>query len=190
MQNYEKFGKMFTTNRFLLHLCIMIQQISIDKSKKEDTNNIMPLFSRARDYMEQTGNPNQWINGYPSEEQILKDIADDSSFVCRNAERKIIATFCFRIGVDPTYARIDNGNWLNDNPYGVIHRLASDGTVKGIALQCFDWCFQQIKTIRVDTHADNKVMQHLFLKYGFQYCGIIYTHNGTERLAYQLTKEK
>jgi hypothetical protein len=31
------------------------------------------------------------------------------------------------IGKDPTYAVIENGNWLNDEPYGVIHRIASNG---------------------------------------------------------------
>ena len=165
----------------------MIQKIKIERSKRIELNEIMSLFIYARNFMIHSGNPNQWINGYPSEKQIFKDITDNNSFVCRNEKGKIIATFCFKIGEDPTYHKII-GNWLNDNSYGVIHRLASDGTIKGIAFQCFDWCFQQINTIRVDTHADNKVMQHLFLKYGFKYCGIIFTHNGTERLAYQLTK--
>ena len=39
--------------------------------------------------------------------------------------------------------------------------------------------------IRIDTHRDNKIMQHNLLKYGFTYCGIIYLANGDERLAYQ-----
>jgi len=187
-QKYEIIDENFIGKQFLLHLCTMIQKISIERSNEEELAEIMPLFTHARNFMIHSGNPDQWINGYPSKEQILKDITDNSSFVCRNDEGKIIATFCFRIGEDPTYHKI-TGCWFNNNSYGAIHRLASDGTVKGIAFQCFDWCFKQINTIRVDTHADNKVMQHLFLKYGFEYCGIIYTHNGTERLAYQLTKQ-
>ena len=37
----------------------------------------------------------------------------------------------------------------------------------------------------IDTHRDNKIMQHNILKHGFTYCGIIYLLSGDERLAYQ-----
>ncbi len=43
--------------------------------------------------------------------------------------------------------------------------------------------------IRIDTHLDNRIMQHVIKKYGFTYCGIIYLASGDERLAYQLIKE-
>ena len=39
--------------------------------------------------------------------------------------------------------------------------------------------------IRIDTHLDNRIMQHVIKKYGFTYCGIIYLASGDERLAYQ-----
>ena len=39
--------------------------------------------------------------------------------------------------------------------------------------------------IRIDTHRDNKIMQHNLAKYGFEYCGIIHIASGAERLAYQ-----
>ena len=45
---------------------------------------------------------------------------------------------------------------------------------------------QRCGNIRVDTHRDNKVMQHILTKQGFQRCGIIYVKNGTERIAYQV----
>lgn len=86
------------------------------------------------------------------------------------------------------YEKIYCGKWLNDKPYGVIHRLVSNGTTHGITKTCIEWCLKQIQNIRIDTHADNKIMQSLMLKYGFEYCGIIHTHNGTERLAYQITE--
>ena len=37
----------------------------------------------------------------------------------------------------------------------------------------------------VDTHADNKVMQHLLESEGFTRCGIIHVEDGTPRIAYQ-----
>lgn len=46
-----------------------------------------------------------------------------------DAENEIVTTFYFRIGEDPTYARIDDGKWLNDEPYGVVDGLAGSGRV-------------------------------------------------------------
>ena len=40
--------------------------------------------------------------------------------------------------------------------------------------------------LRVDTHADNKVMQAAILRAGFQYRGIIYVRDHSPRLAYEL----
>ena len=96
----------------------------------------------------------------------------------------------FIIGEDSTYLRIEDGKWLNENPYGTIHRIASDGAVKGLFSACIDFCKSQMEDLRIDTHADNKTMQHLILKNGFQKCGIIYLTNGSPRIAYQYGEEK
>ena len=145
----------------------------------------MDIYSYARHFMQAHGNPNQWINGYPSADLILKEIASQHSYICESREGEILGTFCFIPGEDPTYARIDNGEWLNNDPYFVIHRLATNGKQKGVAAACLKWCFEHCPNIRVDTHHDNIVMQNILEKQGFQRCGIIYTHNGTPRIAYQ-----
>ena len=150
-----------------------------------DLDRLMEIFEAARRFMESTGNPNQWINGYPQRELIAEEINQRHCYVCQNEEGKTIGTFCFVPSPDPNYARIEDGAWLNDAPYHVIHRLASDGSEKGIFKACIDWCALQDTNLRADTHADNKVMQHLLEKNGFIRCGIIYVSNGTPRIAYQ-----
>ena len=122
---------------------------------------VMEIYDYARAFMRANGNATQWIDGYPSESFIRQEIEDGHSFVCTDEQGEILGTFCFILGEDPTYLNIYEGAWLNDEPYGVIGN------------------------IRVDTHRDNKVMQHILTKYGFQRCGIIYVKNGTERIAYQ-----
>ena len=163
--------------------------MTITKAKYDDLEMIIPIYDYARSFMTDNGNPNQWIDGYPSREIIAEDINNDSFYVCKNEEGSIVGAFTFIIGNDPTYEKIYCGKWLNDKPYGVIHRLASNGTTHGITKTCIEWCLKQIKNIRIDTHNDNKVMQSLLGKMGFEYCGIIHTHNGTERLAYQISKQ-
>ena len=150
-----------------------------------DLDRLMEIFEAARRFMESTGNPNQWINGYPQRALIAEEISQEHCYVCQDEEGKTIGTFCFVPSPDPNYARIEDGAWLNDAPYHVIHRLASDGSEKGIFKACIDWCALQDTNLRADTHADNKVMQHLLEKNGFIRCGIIYVSNGTPRIAYQ-----
>ena len=162
--------------------------MTITKAKYDDIEMIVPIYDKARKFMADNVNPNQWINGYPSHDIIAEDINNGNFYVCKNEEGSIVGAFTFIIGNDPTYEKIYCGKWLNDKPYGVIHRLVSNGTTHGITKNCIEWCLKQIQNIRIDTHADNKIMQSLMLKYGFEYCGIIHTHNGTERLAYQITE--
>lgn len=157
----------------------------IRKANLDDTGRLMTIFDIARKYMAETGNPNQWINGYPQRELIIKEIEAQHCYVCTNERQDIIATFCFIVGPDPTYAKIEDGKWPSNAPYAVIHRLASDGSCHGIASECIQWCAKQINCLRADTHADNKIMQHLLMKNGFIRCGIIYVANGTKRIAYQ-----
>ena len=84
---------------------------------------------------------------------------------------------------------IYKGKCLNDRPYGTIHRIAASGRSKGVAAFCFQWAMEHSDhNVKIDTHDDNKVMQHILTKYGFQRCGIIYVKNGTERIAYQMTR--
>ncbi len=159
--------------------------MEIRKSTHQDIDQIMEVYATARLFMASTGNGGQWINGYPSRELVTQDIESGYSYVCVNPDYEILGVFFFRIGVDPTYLRIYEGQWLNDNPYGVMHRLAGSGKVKGLAPLCFDYCFNQCGNLRVDTHRNNIVMQHILQRNGFARCGIIYIADGTERIAYQ-----
>lgn len=153
-----------------------------------DMNSIMVVLSAAREKMRLSGNENQWINGYPTEEAITNDLDHDGGFVVED-DGVIVAYFAFLPSPEPTYAKIYDGTWLDDHlPYHVVHRMGSLPTVHGIFGEVMDYCFSCDHNIRVDTHRDNKIMQHLLLKYGFHYCGIIYLLNGHERLAYQLLK--
>jgi maltose O-acetyltransferase len=144
----------------------------------------MSIYESARQFMRSRGNTSQWVNGYPSEELLREDIANGHLFVGCNSTGQILYVFAFIIGDDPTYQEID-GSWLNDRPYGTIHRLASAGLTNGVFQHCLDYCLTQIDEIRVDTHADNAPMRNAVERAGFKRCGIIYVADGTPRIAYQ-----
>ncbi len=146
---------------------------------------IMPVIEAAKGIMRASGNANQWTNGYPSEETIRGDISLGNGYVVVH-EGEIAGYFAFIASPEPTYARIYDGAWLdNEKPYHVVHRIASVPQVHGIFHAIMEFCFSRDPNIRIDTHRDNRIMQHNILKHGFCYCGIILLASGDERLAYQ-----
>ncbi|MEI7475611.1 MAG: GNAT family N-acetyltransferase [bacterium] len=156
----------------------------IRKSQEEDLNNLLTIYDIAKNFMRENGNKTQWSQAYPSIELLKADINSGNSYVCVE-ENEIVGTFYFEIGEDPTYKNIYDGMWLNDEPYGVIHRIAVAKHNTGVAVFCLNWCLGKCKNIKIDTHRDNVPMQKFILKNGFLQCGIILRPDGTERLAYQ-----
>jgi hypothetical protein len=159
--------------------------MNVRKVSLAEIDIVMSVYAHARTFMRQTGNVNQWINGYPCQEIIIEDILKENSYACVKDDGEIVGVFCFRPGKDATYSQIHHGHWLNNRPYGVVHRLASSGKETGVAVCCLDWCLEQHPNIRIDTHQDNIIMRHILTKHGFTYCGVIYIANGTARLAFQ-----
>lgn len=153
---------------------------------ESDIPAILPVLDAARRIMRESGNPSQWADGYPSAEAIRKDIERDGGFVIED-DGKIVAYFAFLPSPEPTYDVIEGGSWLDDTqPYHVIHRIASYPDAHGVFSDIIAWSRKQEHNLRIDTHRDNRIMQHCIRKAGFQYCGIIYLANGDERLAYQM----
>ena len=170
---------------------------------------LRPVFEAAKAIMRADGNHDQWsAPGFPDDSLLLRDIARGGGFVIeisprdplglgRNdktivisseaeggVEKSIVAYFALLPSPEPTYDVID-GAWLTDGPYGVIHRMASYPAVHGIFSTVIDYALSRYSHLRIDTHRDNRIMQHLIEKHGFTYCGIIWLEDGTERLAYE-----
>lgn len=157
----------------------------IREATPTDIPEIMKVVDAAKGIMRQSGNMHQWGEGYPSEAVIVADMERNGGFVVED-EKKIVGYFAFLQSPEPTYAKIYEGKWIDDTlPYHVVHRIASNPDAHGIFSSIMDFCFSHDTNIRIDTHRDNKIMQHVILKQGFSYCGIIYLLSGDERLAYQ-----
>ena len=107
--------------------------MEIRPTELKDLPLVMEIYDYARAFMRANGNATQWIDGYPSESFIRQEIEDGHSFVCTDEQGEILGTFCFILGEDPTYLNIYEGAWLNDEPYGVIHRMATIRLMNEIA---------------------------------------------------------
>ena len=158
---------------------------TIRKTTHEDLPVILHLRDQAREIMRSYGNVNQWPEGYPAQEKFEKDIATGCSYVMADNTGTLVGSFALIPGPDITYNVIYEGQWLNDEPYHVIHRIASTPDSHGILDALLDYCEAIDPNIRIDTHADNIIMINGLKKRGYQYCGIIHLLNGDERLAFQ-----
>lgn len=158
--------------------------MEIRKAIPDDWYDLERIFACARSFMQRTGNAFQWIDGYPSRELVMRDIGNGHCYCVTNDRGKVVGTFACIPGEDPNYRKIEQGCWPDDEPYVTVHRLASDGSEKGVADLCFRWCCSLRTVVRADTHRDNRVVQHILEKYGFRACGVIRVANGTERLGY------
>ena len=161
--------------------------MEIRLANTEDLDEIMEIYKIARQFMKDHGNERQWgIRQWPPKELIEKDIAERKSYVCIQ-DGAIVGVFYYDFGrdIEPTYRDIE-GAWKDPSPYGVVHRIASKQSVKGVGTFCINYAFQKSGHLRIDTHADNYVMQNLLKKLGFTYCGIIYVYEDHDpRYAYE-----
>lgn len=159
--------------------------MTIRKTTEKDTLRRQEIFDLGIQYQKTHGNPNQWQPGYPGAAALRQDIEQGTGYVIEH-EGRIVGTFALIPGEDPSYGSIAGGDWLSDAPYATIHRVASDGSVKGIGDVILKYSIAQRGHVRIDTHRDNGTMQHVILKNGFQYCGVIQMANGNgARLAYE-----
>ena len=156
----------------------------IRKATSDDLPRIQELIDAGRKKMRAEGNTEQWTDATPILERIVQDMTNGNSYLLEE-EGRVVATFAFVKGPDITYKKIYEGAWLNDKPYYVIHRIASEPGVHGILKDVLAWSESFTDTLRIDTHRKNISMRSALVKYGFRYCGIIYLLDGAERLAFQ-----
>lgn len=158
--------------------------LNVRRATRDDLPRMLEIYAFAREQMIKNGNPHQWGTTRPAPETVRNDIDRGISYVVTDGNT-VVGCFAFFTGHDETYDVIENGAWLNDAPYGVIHRIASAGTCRGILRAALAFADTQTDNIRIDTHEDNKIMRGALAANGFTHCGTIYTDNGTARLAFQ-----
>ncbi|MCL2813291.1 MAG: GNAT family N-acetyltransferase [Oscillospiraceae bacterium] len=158
--------------------------MQIRKTAVADIDSVMQIYAEAREFMRENGNPTQWKDKNPPQSLIEGDIQQKKSYVCVEND-EVIAVFYFAVECEPVYNSIA-GNWLSDEIYGVIHRIAKRRQApKGVGRFCIEWCIRQCGNIRIDTHENNAPMRKLLGNLGFVYCGVARYPDGGERMAFQ-----
>ena len=162
--------------------------MQIRKTIPADIDSVMQIYADAREFMRKSGNPTQWKTG-PARERVERDIQEEKSHVCTEGG-ETIAAFYFAVEREPVYDSLD-GDWLSEEIYGVIHRIAKRrGAPGGVGRFCIEWCLGRHGNIKIDTHENNAPMRKLLENLGFVYCGVVRYPDGGERIAFQKIQRK
>ncbi len=158
--------------------------LDVRPARTEDVPRLLEIYASARRFMRESGNPDQWEDGYPSREVLEKDLGNSRLFALVEGET-IHGVFVFSQDEEPTYRVIEDGAWFSDAPYGVIHRIAGDGERHGIFRTAVSFAERYTGHLRIDTHRQNRTMRRLIAEAGFRECGVIRVRDGSPRLAYE-----
>ena len=156
-----------------------------------DLDTLDGIYAHARRFMAQTGNPTQWGSNEPSREELAASINAGTLFVGTNENNAPCSAFVLIATPEPTYQHIYDGSWPSDEPYLTLHRVASDGTAHGVLQEAVAFATSRaralgVNNLRIDTHPNNVVMQHVIARAGFVRCGMVAMADGSPRIAYQL----
>ncbi len=165
------------------------------KAIYRDIHSIMDIIREAQIYFKEQG-IDQWQNNYPNIETIQRDIDNQNGYVLVE-DHKVVGTVAVVFDGDTNYESIYQGDWLSKQKYVTIHRIAIASRYKGkrfssIILKEIEKMSlnKGIYSIKVDTHKENQSMRKFLQKNGFQYCGIVYLEDHSERVAYEKIVQK
>ena len=150
---------------------------------EKDLGAVMGIYDAARRFMRSTGNLTQWTGGYPSLAHAERDLKNGWLWVFDEGFGPI-ACMSVMPGPDRTYASIDGEQWLNDEPYWVMHRLACAEQGRGIGPAMLAFLCTEHDNVRADTHEDNAPMQRALERAGFKRRGTIVCDDRTPRIAF------
>ena len=165
--------------------------ITVRAATNADIDSIMPVINQAQGFLA-FQNIDQWQDDFPNRSVVEKDINSAEAYLLES-DGKIAGYFVLYAPPEPVYANLEDGSWINDtDSYGAMHRVAISDEFrgKGLAKIIYDTCEKRsrelgYRSLRVDTHPDNKIMRHLATAHGFGECGYVYYPGNLKRIAFE-----
>jgi len=157
-----------------------MSNIYLRQATLDDLPRVIDIIEGAKKTLRDRG-VDQWQQGYPNDGLLKQDIEEDISYVLM-LDGEIVGTAALQQGYDKNYQDMTSGSWASDSDvtYSVIHRIAVEAGHQGQHLSAA--LIQQLLTmshylgysdVRIDTHPDNLVMQHVITSNGFTEKGTI-----------------
>ncbi len=157
------------------------------KATTEDIDTIERMIKAASGRLGAAG-IDQWQRGYPNRTSIENDVEAGVGMVLALGN-EILAYGAVIFTGELAYDDLTDGQWLTNGEYAVVHRLCVSeifvgmGFAKQFMSAAEAMAAERVKSFRIDTHPDNKIMQNLVERMGFTYCGDVVIES--RRLAYE-----
>ena len=144
----------------------------------EDMDALLDILGQAKAYLRESG-VDQWQEGYPNREALMADMEAGRGWLFE-CEGRPAGYECISMSPEECYRDID-GAWLTEGEnYAVIHRAMAAAKYRGtmLATEMFGFAAELAAglgkaSVRVDTHRDNRAMNRLCTKLGYQFCGVV-----------------
>ncbi|MBQ2248201.1 MAG: GNAT family N-acetyltransferase [Tidjanibacter sp.] len=155
-------------------------------AEEGDVERIVDMVREAQARLRGAG-IDQWQNGYPNRGRIEEDLRLGYGRVVV-AEGRVVAYGAVTYDGEPAYDHLEGGSWPIGGDYATVHRLcvAEDAVGRGWGVAFMELAEREaagrVPSIRVDTHPDNRTMQHIVSRLGYAYCGVVWYESS--RLAY------
>lgn len=162
------------------------------KFRKATINDIKYIIDIYKDGVRSLKNDgvDQWQN--PKDIPTTKDLFEMLEEIYVLCDKIPISTARI-MSYDNQYDKIYNGRWLSTDKYYAIHKVATIDSHKNKGLTSLMFAEienlavkNNIKSIKIDTHHDNKKMRKFLFKNNFKYCGKIKLTTGEMRDAFEL----
>lgn len=170
----------------------MINIMKLRQATMVDYEQIMAILKDGANQLAERG-VNQWQGDYPSPDQIKGDIEKGHAYLAVSQDEQTVGAIAIVPSPDHAYDNL-HGEWLkNTDKYVVIHRVAihSNHAGHGYATKLLNEVITQVKenhseidSIRIDTHEDNKAMQHLIDKMSFTKVGELHGVYRPDEISY------
>lgn len=153
--------------------------MQIRKAEMADFDQVMAILKDGRNQLAERG-IDQWQGDYPNPDHVKEDIEHGYAYLAKSEDGETVGTLSIVPAPDTTYDQLDGAWQVETNDYVTIHRVAihSDhgyaSKLYQAVISYFTSGFNDVKSIRVDTHEDNLPMQHLIEKSGFKRVGTLH----------------
>ena len=151
--------------------------IQLKLAQKEDAPLCLSFIEDAKAFQREQGII-QWTEDYPNLDTVLRDTEKMRGYVICDGD-EAFGYVCVDFGGEKSYDRVE-GDWKSSGKYGVIHRLAfgkksrGKGATKAVFPLIKELCkAENASSIRVDTGSENKLVQHIFEREGFEKVGTL-----------------
>lgn len=134
---------------------------------------------------------NQWQGQDKPNLDNFKELIENKNIFVLDDKEKVVSTVII-YDYDFDYEKNLDGKWSSPKAYLALHRIGtlSSERNKGYGRKIIEFAESyakenNFKSVRIDTHRENKSMQNLLKSMNYVYVGLVYLDGKNERLAFE-----